>query len=85
MGINWLMEIVSWSVGGPDYIWYVTDVINSLQGLIIFLLFVLEPRARSCVWRLWGPTLKPIVCCSRRRHASVPYYPPEDAAVKVNM
>jgi G protein-coupled receptor Mth (Methuselah protein) len=84
MGINWVMEVVSWFAGGPDYIWYVTDVINTLQGLIIFLIFVLEPRVRSCVWKQWGHKLSQILCRSQPRHASVIYHTPEEAAVRIN-
>jgi len=82
MGINWVMEIVSWSLGGPDYIWYVTDVINTLQGIFIFLIFIFEPRVRSCVWKQWGPKLTQILCRSQRRHASVIYCTPADAAAR---
>lgn len=84
MGINWVMEVLSWFAGGPDYIWYVTDVINTMQGLIIFLIFVLEPRVRTCVWRQWGPKLTQILCRSQPRHGSVKYATPEDA-VRINM
>ncbi|KAF4520664.1 hypothetical protein B566_EDAN006340 [Ephemera danica] len=41
MGLSWSLEILSWAIGGPDESWYVTDSINLLQGLWIFIL---------CVW-----------------------------------
>jgi len=85
MGINWVMEVVSWFLGGSDCIWYVTDVINTLQGLIIFLIFILEPRVRSCVWRQWGPKLTQILCRSQHRHASVIYRTPAVAAAQTNV
>lgn len=47
MGVNWLAEIVSWAVDpdGSEYkIWYVTDIGNSLQGVLIFLIFVCKKR-----------------------------------------
>jgi len=80
MGINWVMEIVSWSLGGPDYIWYFTDVINTLQGLFIFLIFILEPRVRQCVWKQWGPKLTQILRRSQQRYANYNYSTPADAA-----
>ncbi|EZA52889.1 putative G-protein coupled receptor Mth-like protein [Ooceraea biroi] len=44
MGIIWIMEIIavhSWAFNNPPaYIWYPTDMINALQGVIIFLIFV---------------------------------------------
>jgi hypothetical protein len=85
MGINWVMEIVSWFGRGPDYIWYVTDTINTLQGVIIFLIFVLEPRVRSCVWKQWGPKLSQILCRKQPNHASVIYQRPKDAFVWNNL
>lgn len=37
MGITWIADLVSWLVGGPHYFWYVTDLINALQGVLIFI------------------------------------------------
>jgi G protein-coupled receptor Mth (Methuselah protein) len=87
MGINWVMEFVSWAAGGPDYIWYVTDVINTLQGVIIFCIFVLEPRVRECVKKNWGHKFSEILCrrWTPSSHASVNYSTPEDAAVKTGI
>lgn len=44
MGINWAMELVSFAVGGPKFLWFVTDFGNTLQGLLIFLIFVWKRR-----------------------------------------
>uniref|UniRef100_A0A1B6DQS8 G-protein coupled receptors family 2 profile 2 domain-containing protein n=1 Tax=Clastoptera arizonana TaxID=38151 RepID=A0A1B6DQS8_9HEMI len=44
MGINWVTEIVSWYLGGPKYLWYITDLTNTLQGVLIFLIFVWKRR-----------------------------------------
>ncbi|KAF4528729.1 hypothetical protein B566_EDAN008995 [Ephemera danica] len=46
MGLTWIMELVSWTVGGSNYLWIVTDVCNTLQGLCIFLIFVWKPKVR---------------------------------------
>jgi hypothetical protein len=86
MGINWVMEIISWAAGGPEYIWYVTDCINTLQGVIIFLIFfVLERRARECVREEWGPRLSDLYHRFAPFHARVSYSTPEDAAVRLGM
>jgi G protein-coupled receptor Mth (Methuselah protein) len=87
MGINWVMEVVSWAAGGPDYIWYVTDVINTLEGVVIFCIFTLEPRVRDCVCKHWGPKLSKILCHrgNTPSHISVPYSTPEDAVVRTDM
>lgn len=47
MGVNWLAEIISWATDpdGSNYnIWYLTDIGNSLQGVLIFLIFVCKKR-----------------------------------------
>ncbi|XP_017794200.1 PREDICTED: G-protein coupled receptor Mth2-like [Habropoda laboriosa] len=47
MGINWSMEIISWLCNNsPTYIWYLTDLTNTLQGVIIFLIFVWKDKIR---------------------------------------
>ncbi|KAK3915107.1 G-protein coupled receptor Mth2 [Frankliniella fusca] len=46
MGLNWIMEIVSFYVGGPAYLWYATDVLNCMQGVWTFIIFVLNRPAR---------------------------------------
>lgn len=44
MGVTWLTEPISWAFApGSDY-FIVTDVINQIQGLFIFVLFVLKPE-----------------------------------------
>lgn len=40
MGITWIFEVVSSAAGSKDTIWILTDILNALQGLIIFLLLV---------------------------------------------
>ncbi|KAJ1531659.1 hypothetical protein ONE63_000330 [Megalurothrips usitatus] len=47
MGLNWIMEVVSFYVGGPSSIWYATDVLNCLQGVWTFVVFVLNRPARQ--------------------------------------
>ncbi|XP_047098385.1 probable G-protein coupled receptor Mth-like 3 [Schistocerca piceifrons] len=39
MGVTWLMEIVSWAVGGPAYVWIVTDLVNVMRPAFIFYIF----------------------------------------------
>ncbi|XP_071869038.1 G-protein coupled receptor Mth2 isoform X1 [Bombus fervidus] len=47
MGINWSMEIISWLCNNsPAYIWYLTDLTNTLQGVLIFLIFVWKDKVK---------------------------------------
>lgn len=49
MGITWSMEIVSWllsTVKTPQYLWYITDLANTLQGVIIFIIFVCKKKIK---------------------------------------
>ncbi|KAL7031918.1 hypothetical protein ACKWTF_007172 [Chironomus riparius] len=54
MGVTWIIDVISWAVGGQYYIWYVTDVINALQGLFIFLVVGLQPQVWSALKRFWS-------------------------------
>jgi G protein-coupled receptor Mth (Methuselah protein) len=46
MGLSWIMEVISLLVRGPTYMWILTDICNTLQGLAIFLIFVWKPKVR---------------------------------------
>ena len=50
MGVSWMMEIISFVVGGisKEYIWIPTDIINILTGIFIFVIFVCKRN----VWKL---------------------------------
>ncbi|XP_068085479.1 probable G-protein coupled receptor Mth-like 1 isoform X2 [Anabrus simplex] len=71
MGVNWIMEIISWFAGGPDYLWYVTDIGNTLQGVLIFIIFVWKDRVRRllmerfCPKRAMSGTAKSVVTSTR--------------------
>lgn len=56
MGINWSMEIVSWLFNdtAPDYVWYLTDLTNTLQGLIIFIIFVWKKKIKRLLLKRFG-------------------------------
>lgn len=49
MGLSWIMEVVSLLVRGPTYMWILTDICNTLQGLAIFLIFVWKPKVRNAL------------------------------------
>lgn len=40
MGITWIFEVLSFADGSKNDFWMPTDILNALQGLIIFLLLV---------------------------------------------
>lgn len=48
MGLNWMMELVSWFAVPLD--WSAFDLVNALQGVIVFGLFILRKPARNFVW-----------------------------------
>ncbi|XP_067215970.1 G-protein coupled receptor Mth2-like isoform X2 [Linepithema humile] len=50
MGLNWLMELISWLAGGDPLEWSAFDLVNALQGVLIFGLFVLRRPIRDFVW-----------------------------------
>ncbi|XP_015171585.1 PREDICTED: G-protein coupled receptor Mth2-like isoform X2 [Polistes dominula] len=55
MGITWTTEIIStlWE-GSGDYIWYISDVINTLQGLIIFITLVCKEKIKRLLLKRFG-------------------------------
>nr|CAD7440899.1 unnamed protein product [Timema bartmani] len=69
MGINWIMEVISWAAGGPKHIWYVTDTINTLQGVIIFAIFVLDKRILELVQQQLWPQISHYLCKCRKNTA----------------
>ncbi|KAL0103549.1 hypothetical protein PUN28_017664 [Cardiocondyla obscurior] len=55
MGINWSMEIISWLFkSAPPYVWYLTDLTNTLQGLIIFIIFVWKEKIKRLLLKRFG-------------------------------
>ncbi|CAG0912801.1 unnamed protein product [Notodromas monacha] len=61
MGVGWTMEVISWKAGSVAS-FYVTDAVNSLTGIFVFIVFILRRK-----------TLKDLRerFCSKRR-ASTP-------------
>ncbi|XP_061395328.1 G-protein coupled receptor Mth-like [Musca vetustissima] len=60
MGVSWLLDIVSYieTLLYPDDInplYYVSDFMNAILGLLIFVCFVLKPKVLSLIKkRLFG-------------------------------
>ncbi|XP_014300620.1 probable G-protein coupled receptor Mth-like 1 [Microplitis demolitor] len=54
MGVTWVADIISWAVGGPNYLWYFTDLLNALQGFFIFIVVGWQPQVRSGLKRLFN-------------------------------
>lgn len=50
MGVTWVVEIVSFAF--PDtVILYLASILNCLQGIIIFILFVCKPNVKKLIAR----------------------------------
>ncbi|XP_014282337.1 G-protein coupled receptor Mth [Halyomorpha halys] len=60
MGVSWALEVLSVFVSDPPQIWYLSDMANACQGLLIFSIFVLKGRVlKSLKVRLMG-------CCRKK-------------------
>lgn len=59
MGVTWGADVVSWAAGGPEYVWYATDLLNALQGVFIFLVVGCQPHAWAALKRCAN------ACCKR--------------------
>lgn len=64
MGVMWTMEIISWLVGGSGYYWVLTDSLNILTGVYIFVVFVCKKKVRKLLYETRCFT-------SCKRHANV--------------
>lgn len=40
MGLSWVLEIISWILGGSDWSWIAFDLFNASQGIVIFYIYV---------------------------------------------
>lgn len=54
MGITWVVDILSWAIGGPIWAWIITDLINVLQGVLIFIVVGCQPQVWAAIKRLWS-------------------------------
>ncbi|XP_042230406.1 G-protein coupled receptor Mth2-like isoform X2 [Homarus americanus] len=50
MALCWVTEVLSWKIP-PKELWILTDVLNSLQGFIVFLIFISGDKKRELVKR----------------------------------
>lgn len=46
--LSWIAEVLSWGNDG-DYFWYATDLINALQGVLIFFVVGCQPQVMHSV------------------------------------
>lgn len=67
MGLWWTMEIVSVGVGGDDQHWNVTDMINALQGVFIFIVYTCK--------RIFMRRIFDLVCRHPKCPSSWPFKP----------
>ncbi|CAD7083129.1 unnamed protein product [Hermetia illucens] len=50
MGVTWSLDVVSWLLGKRyDFLFYITDICNAIQGLIIFILFVMKNKVKRLI------------------------------------
>lgn len=51
MGTTWVADILSWAHGlwydDLYYVWIITDLINTLQGVFIWLVVGCQPQVRN--------------------------------------
>lgn len=49
MGLSWVFELISWAVGGPDYYWYGTDIVNLFRAVFIFVTLCCKKQVRFVI------------------------------------
>ena len=73
MGVSWMMEIISFAVGGLAYIWIPTDILNILTGIFIFVIFVCNRNVWLLIKRKCGCAQRPVTVgdrCDTSRNAA---------------
>jgi G protein-coupled receptor Mth (Methuselah protein) len=54
MGISWVLEIVASFGSYDDYWWFLSDIFNLLQGVLIFAIFVLKKSVLVAIRKKLG-------------------------------
>jgi G protein-coupled receptor Mth (Methuselah protein) len=53
MGITWTAELVAWAFQSDKddlrWVFFLTDICNCIQGIIIFFLFVWKPKVKELI------------------------------------
>ncbi|KAJ6642045.1 G-protein coupled receptor Mth2 [Pseudolycoriella hygida] len=68
MGVTWTMEAISWIISPGGWYFYVTDLTNAVQGVVIFFLFVMKPKVKELIikrWNIWRGISSP------RKHGTI--------------
>ncbi|XP_061394957.1 G-protein coupled receptor Mth2-like [Musca vetustissima] len=58
MGISWIMDIISFCLRNykiADYCFFITDFCNAIQGVVIFILFVLKRNVLEAIRKSFAP------------------------------
>ncbi|XP_067010596.1 G-protein coupled receptor Mth2 [Anabrus simplex] len=86
-GFSSIFQIVSWVVGGSDFAWALPDTINVSQGIIISIIYVVEPRVWNIVRSTLCDALSLIVSshCCRQRPLSVEFPLPDEGTILTNI
>jgi len=51
MGVSWIMELISFAVGGPEVLWIATDILNISTGIFTFVIFVCNRKVLTLIAR----------------------------------
>lgn len=53
MGITWTMEVISFFVTTKHFFFLITDFINTIQGVIVFIILILTPANLKLIRKRW--------------------------------
>lgn len=54
MGISWLLELLTSIYKEPVQLWWITDFVNVMQGLFVFLIFVFKRNVLTAIKKRLG-------------------------------
>lgn len=87
MGITWIADVISWIIGGPQHLWHFADIVNTFQGVLIFLVVGCQRVVLTSLKRIltsksipWNTTSTNVPHCSFSSHEVSPTVntPPEN-------
>jgi hypothetical protein len=69
MGVAWLTEVISWKAGPPE-MWIVTDLVNALTGMLVFIIYICRRKTLEDLRTMFGSNAvchKLLYCCSSNK------------------
>ncbi|XP_076036772.1 uncharacterized protein LOC143022433 [Oratosquilla oratoria] len=71
MAMCWAAEVLSWWLVTPKEVWNITDILNTLQGLFVFVIFMANKQKRVFLLKYCDSENPARACFCRRGHSKM--------------